>query len=268
MPRDLWETILLSPGNEDQLWETFHENSKLGLNYQGLSEEEVLARMSELHESMRFDGYGTVDLPSSSMPLDVSLKEAIANRRSASSLAPITLTLETVATLLRLAYGVTRDNKGTSFSRPFRAVPSAGALYPLELFFYTAYTDNLPTGLYHYNPPRNQVRLLREGQFASTIARAMVGPNASAIIGASLIIFITAVFERSIFKYGDRGYRFIFLEAGHVAQNINLVTTGLNLGCLNIGGFRDRQVDDFLGLDGVTHSLIYLVAIGGKRESA
>jgi SagB-type dehydrogenase family enzyme len=83
---------------------------------------------------------------------------------------------------------------------------------------------------------------------------------------ASLIVFITAVFERSVFKYGDRGYRFIFLEAGHVAQNINLVATALGLGSVNIGGFFDREIDEFLDLDGVTHSTIYMVAIGGTTN--
>jgi SagB-type dehydrogenase family enzyme len=85
-------------------------------------------------------------------------------------------------------------------------------------------------------------------------------------LGASLIVFITAIFERSIFKYGDRGYRFVFLEAGHVGQNINLVTNALGLGCTNIGGFFDRQIDDFLGIDGVTHSTIYMMAIGKKKK--
>lgn len=80
----------------------------------------------------------------------------------------------------------------------------------------------------------------------------------------SAIFFITALFDCSIFKYGDRGYRFVLLEAGHVAQNINLVATALELGCGNVGGFFDRQIDDWLGLDGVTHSTLYLVGIGKK----
>jgi SagB-type dehydrogenase family enzyme len=83
---------------------------------------------------------------------------------------------------------------------------------------------------------------------------------------ASLTIFITALFERTVFKYGERGYRFILLEAGHVAQNINLVAAALGLGCLNIGGFFDREIDDFLSLDGITHSTIYMIAIGKRRE--
>lgn len=73
---------------------------------------------------------------------------------------------------------------------------------------------------------------------------------------------VDAVFERSTFKYGDRGYRYALLEAGHVAQNLNLAATALNYGCVNIGGFFDRKIDQFLGLDGLTHSTIYMMLIG------
>jgi SagB-type dehydrogenase family enzyme len=79
---------------------------------------------------------------------------------------------------------------------------------------------------------------------------------------ASIVIFVTAIFERSTFKYGERGYRFVLLEAGHVAQNVSLAATGLGLGAINIGGYFDRDMDRVLGLDGVRHSTVYLVAIG------
>lgn len=92
----------------------------------------------------------------------------------------------------------------------------------------------------------------------------MVQPDL--VARASLIIFITALFERSIFKYGNRGYRFVMLEAGHVAQNLNLVAIALGLKTLNIGGYFDRAIDDFLGLDGVTHSTIYMLAVGQGSE--
>jgi SagB-type dehydrogenase family enzyme len=109
------------------------------------------------------------------------------------------------------------------------------------------------------------LRLLREGDETRTISQAVVQPDIAR--GAAMIVFITAFFERTIFKYGDRGYRFILLEAGHVAQNLNLVSNALGLGSLNIGGFFDREIDDFLNLDGVTQSSIYMIAIGKKKKS-
>jgi SagB-type dehydrogenase family enzyme len=174
------------------------------------------------------------------------------------------LGLRDLATLLHYAYGVSRDNVGTVWPRPFRTVPSGGALYPLEIYFHSRHIAGLDAGLYHYYPPDHSVALLSAGDLVSDIAPCLVQQN----IGhdATVVFFITAMFERSTFKYGDRGYRFVLLEAGHVAQNMSLVANGLRLGSMNIGGFFDRSVDDFLGLDGVTHSTVYLVAVGGAGE--
>lgn len=258
MKEELWQKLLLSPGNEDLVWELFHENSKNGHYNQGLSEEEIRARINELHESLLFEGYPVVELPRTPTPLHMLLQEAIISRVSCRSFSPCLLSLQGLATLLHFAYGVTRVNTAES-SRPLRVVPSGGGLYPLEIFLQSTSIQQLQPGLYHYNPSKTNLRFLRESD-ATSISASLLQPGL--VIGASLIIFVTAIFERSIFKYRDRGYRYIFLEAGHVAQNINLVSTALGLGCINIGGFLDREIDDFLDLDGVTHSTIYMIAIG------
>jgi SagB-type dehydrogenase family enzyme len=261
----LGQEIVLSPGNEDLLWECFHENSKVGRYDNPLSNEEVLKRMSQLHESLPFTGYVRVDLPASLTPLKRPLDEVMTSRASADNMTACPVTLEQVATLLHYAYGVTRDNKGTGFPRPLRVVPSGGGLYPLEIFFHTVHLKDLPAGLYHYNPTKKALSLVRKGDGTDVIARAMLQPEIGR--NASLMIFITAIFERSIFKYADRGYRYILLEAGHAAQNINLVANALDLGCRNIGGYFDRDIDRFLDLDGITHSSIYMMAIGMKDRS-
>ena len=110
--------------------------------------------------------------------------------------------------------------------------------------------------------------MLREGDQTQQIAESLVHFQANVAYDSSVIFFLTAIFERSTFKYGARGYRFIFLEAGHVAQNFNLVATGLGLGCLNIGGYYDRAVDKLLGLDGVSHSTIYMIAVSKRLDAA
>jgi SagB-type dehydrogenase family enzyme len=171
--------------------------------------------------------------------------------------------LEFLANLLHHSYGVTRENADNGFPRPFRIVPSAGALYPLEIFFHSSKVQGLQDGIYHYHPARNCLRQLSPRNESKNIAERLIQPEIA--LEASVIIFITAIFERSVFKYGDRGYRFVLLEAGHVAQNMNLVGNALGLGCVNLGGFFDREIDDFLGLDGVTHSTLYLIAIGKRR---
>ena len=262
----VWEEIFMSGSHEEQLWELFHENSKVGRHTQAFSSEEVRSRMMELHESLLFEGYPRIDLPHSFAPLSLSLEQAITTRTSVRNFSPCELTLEQIASLLFYAYGVTRKNAATSFPRPFRVVPSGGALYPLEIFFHTASLKGHSSGIYHYNPTEHCLRHLQEGDDTQRISSALVQPELAQ--GASLIIFLTAIFERSIFKYGERGYRFILLEAGHVAQNLNLVANALGLGCVNIGGYFDREIDEYLELDGITHSTIYMVAIGGKTATS
>jgi SagB-type dehydrogenase family enzyme len=258
-----WSQLVLSSGNEDQVWELFHENSKLSRYDTGLCGHEVLERVKRLHESLPFEGYPAVPLPLETAPLKLPLADAITTRVSIRDMQPSQLTLKQVGTLLHYAYGVTRENNGDC-PRPFRVVPSGGALYPLEIFFHSARIKGLRSGLYHYNPTESRLRMLREGDETQKIAKAMVQTEVA--LGASLIIFITAFFERSVFKYRDRGYRFVLLEAGHVAQNINLVSSALGLGCLCIGGFFDREIDEFLNIDGVTQSAIYMIAIGRKKR--
>jgi SagB-type dehydrogenase family enzyme len=257
-----WHEILMPSDNDGYIWELFHENSKTS-RYVGLLPDEVIyERTLQMSESLSFDQYPVIDLPTSRMPLQLSLEEAITTRTTARSIQRCPLTLEHMATILYYAYGITRDNKGTVFPRPFRTVPSGGALYPLEIFFHSIRVEGLKHGIYHYNPTKNNLRFLYAGDSSSQIAEAMVQP--SIVSGSSLLIFITALFERSTFKYGDRGYRFVFLEAGHVAQNINLVSNALGLGCVNVGGYFDRQIDKLLGIDGITHSTIYMMGIGKK----
>jgi SagB-type dehydrogenase family enzyme len=264
MDHPLWQQILLSPGNEDLVWELFHENSKIGQYSRPLSDEDIRARMEELHETLPYEGYPIVPLPVSVSPLKMGLAEAITARVSCREMAPSPLSLPDVAALLHYAYGVTRDKTQTHALRSFRVVPSGGGLFPLEIFFHSTHIVGLEPGLYHYNPVEHHLRHLKCADCTSDIAGGTVYPKLAE--GASLIIFITALFERSVFKYRDRGYRFVMLEAGHVAQNLNLVATALGLGCINIGGFFDRAVDDLLGLDGVTHSTLYLVAVGSKAD--
>ncbi len=255
-----WDKVKIPPGDEHLLWELFHENSKTGRYDIFPPDEVVVAYMQSLYDALPFGSYPLIELPTTRTALNLSLEQAILSRETARAMEPCPLSLESLGTLLYYAYGVTRDNKNTIFPRPFRTVPSGGGLFPLEIFFYTAHVPELAAGLYHFNPAEHHLRLLREGDLRADIASALVQKNIA--YDASVIFFITALFERTIFKYGDRGYRFIFLEAGHAAQNINLVAGALGLGVVNVGGYFDRDIDRFLHIDGVTHSTIYMNAIG------
>jgi SagB-type dehydrogenase family enzyme len=265
MTKNAWEANFLIE-EEAKAWELFHENSKLTRYSELPSNEEVVLTMKTMYESLPFTNYPEVKLPPPELELKLALAEALSRRCTARDLMPGAVALHELSTILYYAYGITRPNEGSNFPRPFRTAPSGGALYPLELFFHTTQVGEIDSGLYHYNPTRNGIRLLRQGDATACISEALVQSELPSTF--SLLIFVTALFQRSVFKYGDRGYRFVLLEAGHVAQNINLAASGLGFGSVNIGGFFDHEVDDFLDLNGVTHSTIYLVGIGKSLQAA
>jgi SagB-type dehydrogenase family enzyme len=259
-----WENTRMQYEKVDNIWELFHENSKLSNYDQFPPDEVILNKMKEREESLDYRGYRKIDLPKTFKPIKISLDEAIANRKSSRNMESCYITLEDVSTILNYAYGITRNNKDTIFPRPFRTIPSAGALYPLEIYFYSRFIENQECGIYHYNSANNSLQLISAGDKSSILSESITERDIAS--RASLIIFVTALFNRSTFKYGDRGYRFALLEAGHLSQNIDLVANGLGLSCLNIGGFFDRKIDDLLSLDGINHSTIYITAIGKEQK--
>jgi SagB-type dehydrogenase family enzyme len=263
--RSLQDILGVTP-ERDALWEVFHENSKnwrstLALTPQSL--EATQARMKEMEECLPYPGYPAIDLPRTLVPLDGSLEGAVGGRCTQREMRPGPLSLGQVATLLHHAYGMVRDNRFVPFPPRLRPIPSAGALYPLELYFHSAHVEGIGPGLFHYSPKQSCLHVISREDRSAAVARATLYPET--VAGASLVIFITAIFERSTWKYGDRGYRYALLEAGHLGQNLALVAGALGLGCLGLGGYLDRDVDDLLGLDGVTHSTVYMSCVGAPR---
>ncbi len=263
---DTWEEKRLAPGDESAIWELFHENSKTSPYDSFIAHEELRVKMGEILISQEFLEFPETRLPEVHPPLTGSLQECILARETAREMVPQKIDFDTLAALLQYAYGETRSNADNNFPHPFRTVPSGGALYPLEIFFHTTMVEGLQPGMYHFSPSRNSIQLLSMGDETRSISENLVQPELA--YGASVMFFITALFDRSIFKYGDRGYRFICLEAGHCAQNINLVAQSFDLGSTNIGGYYDRKMDKLLGFDGVTQSTIYVIAVGGKSDGS
>ncbi len=260
-----WQTVAYGSGLDSPLWELFHENSKLHHYSFGPSDEEVAEYMANLDESLPFNGLPIVPLPMRLPAMDMRLDQAMRSRVSTREMLAQALNKIQLASLLHYGYGVTRK-KNSSLPRALRVVPSAGALYPLEIFCYVANVEGIPPGIYHYNPVKHHLRQTGEREQAAQIYAC--GIQETIPRRASLLFFITALFPRSTFKYGDRGYRFTLLEAGHVAQNVNLMCAAYKLACVNIGGFYDRQVDSLLGLDGVAHSTLYIIAVGMPQRKA
>jgi SagB-type dehydrogenase family enzyme len=262
---------LVYGGHPDQLdpAEWYHEASKvsptqIGRQVAGAARLEATPDLQlSMARAVRRLPLPPRELPPPRRP-DLSLWEAIATRRSCREFDDTPIDAADLATLLQAAYGVTHalEPDERRHALPLRAVPSGGALYPLELFVAALRIDGLAPGLYHFDPLKSALAVARVPLGADDVAQLSTYPE---IVGAcAAVLFVAAVFGRTRFKYGVRGYRFALLEAGHVGQNVVLAATALGLGAVPLGGYYDRLTDEFLGLDGVNESTVYTVAVGRR----
>lgn len=260
-------SVVRTPGAapwQDDPAETYHEASKLqpSLLRRQMAGVRRLERNQELrryvlHAGKRFPHRPTRALPPPKFPA-VTFESALRQRCSSKAFGRDPLPLSALSTILFAAYGVTR--RGEDATRPDRrAVPSAGALYPLDVYVAAHQVQSLPPGLHHYDPARHILAELRQADPREDLALGLVEPS---LADAPVIVMIAASFWRSRFKYGLRGYRFVLLEAGHLAQNVQLAAAALNVAALPVGGFFDRRIDTLLAIDGVHESTVYLVALG------
>ncbi len=146
--------------------------------------------------------------------------------------------------------------------RPVGRSLSGGALYPLELYVIALAIDGVEPSVSHYNPFRHSLELLGPVDRKS-VRSTLVDPALADAAGA--LIVVTALFWRSRFKYGARGYRFSLLEAGHVVQNALLAAAALRLQALPVGGFYDRRLDGLVGADGLDEASVYALLLGGPQ---
>jgi SagB-type dehydrogenase family enzyme len=249
------------------LAEAYHEASKVSPSQIGRQMEGAgrLAatpdlQLSSIRAAKRY-GTARVALPAPAS-LDPPLGDVIARRRSTRAFDPRPVPADVLAALLHAAYGVTGElePEGDRPALRLRSVPSGGALYPLELYAAVSRVGELHPGLYHFDPLSPGLEALRRGATADELTPLSTYPEV--VSSCAVLIFIAAIFGRTRFKYGLRGYRFALLEAGHIAQNIVLAATALGLAAVPLGAFYDRRTDAFLGLDGVNESTLYTIALG------
>jgi len=188
-------------------------------------------------------------LPAPRLKGEMSLEETLVARRSVRQFTDEELTLEEISQLLWAAQGITADWGG-------RTAPSAGALYPLEVYVATA------DGLYHYVPQGHKAIVESRTDLRHELWRA--GLSQDAIREAPAVFVIAAVYARTERKYGGRAERYVRLEAGHAAQNLLLQAVALGLGGVPIGAFYDDQVQNALSLPS-DYEPLYLIPIGHPR---
>lgn len=186
--------------------------------------------------------------------------EAIAQRRSQREFSLHPISLAQLSQLLWAAQGITARARGYDF----RAAPSAGALYPIETYIVVNRVDKLAPGLYHFDMKENQLILLKEGNFGRDLSHAGLGQEM--LEEASCVFIWTAIVARSKWKYRERAYRYIYMDAGHIGQNLYLAATAMNLGCCTVGAFYDEEVDRLIGIDGREEISVYLGVVGRIEE--
>jgi SagB-type dehydrogenase family enzyme len=191
-----------------------------------------------------------IQLPAPLLHGGMSIEETLAKRESTRNFSSQPLTPSEISQVLWAAQGITRNWGG-------RATPSAGALYPLELYLV------LREGLFHYAPRNHQLIRISDHNLINDLASAALGQEC--IRGSPAIVVITAVYERIERKYGRRGERYVKIEAGHTAQSIHLQAVSLGLGSVPVGAFKDDQVQKVLNLP-ANHEPLYLIPLGHKRK--
>jgi SagB-type dehydrogenase family enzyme len=214
------------------------------------------------HRPPRFKSFpraNRIRLPAGHFRVAQTVGAALQHRRSCREFALRRLPLTVLSQILYLSHGVrgVRDVEGEKVLD--RCSPSAGGLYPIELYVATQMVDGVPDGIHHYDARFHRLEQVLAGTFHHQLADLTIGQDM--IRTANLVVVLTAIFRRTMWKYGVRGYRYAWLDAGHVGQNLYLAAGAMQLGAVTIGGFFDTEVNQLLQLP-PEESAIYLACVG------
>lgn len=190
----------------------------------------------------------------------ISVEEAIEMGPYAGSFSTASITEEELSRLLHHTNGVTRTLRYPGLTYYLRAAPSAGALYPTVIYLVVNNVEGLRKGIYHYSVKEHGLHLLREGDFAEQLASWCDNPML--IREASVVFVMSTIFNRTKWKYRERGYRYVLLDTGHVAGNLKLVAGALGLASYPIDTFVDDKIHGLLEIDGLKEAVVYITAVG------
>ena len=208
-------------------------------------------------EIISLPAIGTLKMP------EMPLAKAIEQRRSVRKYSAVPLKQEELSFLL-WASSWARDFRSTEqMEITFRNVPSAGSRHPLETFLDIRRVEGIKPGLYYYHPVKHCLILYDDSP--EIAAKIYEGCMFQEMIPTAAVNFIlTAVPYRTVWRYGQRGYRYLYLDAGHIGQNIHLAAEAIDAGACMIGAFLDEAMNDAIGLDGIEEFVIYIASVGKK----
>jgi len=187
------------------------------------------------------------------------LWEAVYRRRSVRNFSDKPIEKDVLSQLLWATQGITAESMGFEF----RAAPSAGALYPVETYLVIHNVKEIEPGIYHYDVENHELEQVKAGDFRDAAARAALDQDMA--YSANVVFVWTAVFERSKWKYSQRAFRYVYLDAGHIAQNLALAAVSFGLGSCQIGALYDEEVNSLLDVDEEEESIVYMTVVGHPR---
>jgi len=257
--------LLFSPS------EIYHENSKLHASdiplYSWISfiNSSVTIRKTISRPITHMRGRPIVSLSRKHSPTSSPFEEIIKRRRSIREFSGKSISLEKLSKILFLGDAVvTRWNTSDAATWSLRTSPSPGGLYPLDIYCISLRVSNLEKGLYFYNPSDHQLETICKADMTGPLIDA-VSELENALRRSCVCIILGAIMPRVKFKYGERGYRFALLEAGHIAQNLLLTAEAEELGAFPVGGFEDDKINRLIHFDGLNDIALYLIVIGSLK---
>ncbi len=193
-------------------------------------------------------------------PPQTTLHSTLEKRKSVRTFTDTPLTKEQLSYLLWASTGIQRREGG----HEYRTAPSAGGLYPIETYLIAHNVNGVPGGVYHYYIKEHFLEQIATGDFREDIRLAALYQEMC--FHAPVVFVWSATFYRAKWKYHQRAYRYIYLDAGHIAENLALAATALGLGSCQIGALFDDEVNVILGVDGIEESTIYMSVVGEPKK--
>jgi SagB-type dehydrogenase family enzyme len=234
-------------GKDFQIQTKYIRNERLGGNLDWANKPEIYKN---------YPSNKTMQLPKELRDSTISFSQVLQKRRSIRTFSTQPLSKIDLSFLLWASTGIQRIEHDYAF----RTAPSAGALYPIETYIAVNNVEELSKGIYHYNIKNHSLEEIKLGSFGDKLAHAALDQGMCA--DASAVFIWTAIFRRSIWKYSQRAYRYIYLDAGHIAQNLALAVTSIKFGSCHIGAFFDDEINSIVDVDGKDESSICLSAVG------
>jgi SagB-type dehydrogenase family enzyme len=207
-----------------------------------------------------YSGVKKIKLPEPKQEKNIALDEILQIRHSVRNFSEEPVSIQDLSYLLWATTGIQRIEHGYEF----RTAPSAGALYPIETYLVVNNVEDLEQGVYHYAIKNHKLEQLKVGDYSIKVAKAALGQKIAQFAAVDFIW--TAIYFRSMWKYKQRGFRYIYLDCGHIGQNLALASVSLGLGSCQIGAIFDGEANEIVGVDGEKESVIYMSVVGHPKQ--